>query len=91
MKSQNEILVRGRRILLMFEDFFRTSEETGSLYGVEDLLGVIRTGESAEDLNGFLNRWDATIAGMETTPDDLVLRDILFRQIIKCQLTKYDV
>ena len=55
MKSQNEILVRGRRILLMFEDFFRTSEETGSLYGVEDLLGVIRTGESAEDLNGFLN------------------------------------
>ena len=58
----------------MFEDYFRTSEEAGSLYRVEDLLGVVRTGESVEDLRRFLNRWDATIAGMETPPDDLVLR-----------------
>ena len=49
----------------MFEDYFRTSEEAGSLYRVEDLLGVVRTGESVEDLRRFLNRWDATIAGME--------------------------
>ena len=44
-----------------------------------------------EDLRRFLNRWDATIAGMETPPDDLVLRDILLRQIRKCQLMKYDI
>ena len=75
-KSKNGIQVRGRRVLLMFEDCFRTSEEAGSLYRVEDLLGVVRTGESVEDLRRFLNRWDATIAGMETPPDDLVLRDI---------------
>ena len=75
----------------MFEDYFRTSEEAGSLYRVEDLLGVVRTGESVEDLRRFLNRWDATIAGMETPPDDLVLRDTLLRQIRKCQLMKYDV
>ena len=90
-KSKNGIQVRGRRVLLMFEDYFRTSEEAGSLYRVEDLLGVVRTGESVEDLKRFLNRWDATIAGMETPPDDLVLRDILLRQIRKCQLTKYDI
>ena len=90
-KSKKGIQVRGRRVLLMFEDYFRTSEEAGSLYRVEDLLGVVRTGESVEDLRRFLNRWDATIAGMETPPDDLVLRDILLRQIRKCQLMKYDI
>ena len=90
-KSKKGIQVRGRRVLLMFEDYFRTSEEAGSLYRVEDLLGVVRTGESVEDLRRFLNRWDATIAGMETPPDDLVLRDILLRQVRKCQLMKYDI
>ena len=90
-KSKKGIQARGRRVLLMFEDYFRTSEEAGSLYRVEDLLGVVRTGESVEDLRRFLNRWDATIAGMETPPDDLVLRDILLRQIRKCQLMKYDI
>ena len=65
-KSKNGIQVRGRRVLLMFEDYFRTSEEAGSLYRVEDLLGVVRTGENVEAL-----------------PDDLVLRDILLRQIRK--------
>ena len=47
----------------------RTSEEAGkagSLYCVQDLLGLVRTGDSVDDLKRFLNRWDATIAGMET-------------------------
>ena len=26
----------------MFEDYFKTSEEAGSLYRVEDLLGVVK-------------------------------------------------
>ena len=43
-----------------------TSEEAGSLHRVEDWLGVVRTGNSVDDLKRFLNRWDATIAGMET-------------------------
>ena len=30
-------------------------------------------------------------AGMETPPDDVVLRDILLRQIRKCHLMKYDI
>ena len=50
----------------MFEDDFKTSEEAGSLYRVEDLLGVVRTGDTVDDLKRLLNRWDATIAGMET-------------------------
>ena len=46
-------------------------------------------GDSVDDLKRFLNRWDATIAGMETCPDALVLRDFLLRQIRKCHLMKY--
>ena len=89
--SKKGIQVRGRRVLLMFEDYFKTSEEAGSLYRVEDLLGVVRTGDTVDDLKRLLNRWDATIAGMEPPPDDLVLRDILLRQIRKCHLMKYDI
>ena len=51
----------------------RTSEEAGSLYHVEDLLGVVRTGDSVDDPKRFLNRWDATIAGMETSLDESVI------------------
>ena len=32
--------VRGRQVLLMFEQFFTTNEGAGSLYSVEDLLKV---------------------------------------------------
>jgi len=36
-QSRKGIQVRGRYVLLMFEDYFKTSEEAGSLYRVEDL------------------------------------------------------
>ena len=58
--SKKGIQVRGRRVLLMLEDCFKTSEEAGSLHRVEDLLGVVRTGDSVENFKSFLNRWDAT-------------------------------
>ena len=73
----------------MYEDYFKTGEEAGSLFRVEDLLGVVRTGDSVDNPKRFLNQWDAT--RMETSPDDLVLRDILLRQIRKRHLLKYDI
>jgi hypothetical protein len=66
-KSKKGIQARGRRVLLMF-DLRITS---GRLRKPAVYTGVVRTGESVEDLRRFLNRWDATIAGMETPPDDL--------------------
>ena len=41
-KAKLGIQVRGRMILLMFDDYFKTSEEAGSLYRVEGLLNVWR-------------------------------------------------
>ena len=79
--SKNNIQVRGRTVLLMFDDYYKTSIEAGNLYRVEDLLGVTKVGDSISDLRKFLNKWDAAIAGMERPPDDYVLRDILLRQV----------
>ena len=90
-QSRKGIQVRGRYVLLMFEDYFKTSEEAGSLYRVEDLLGVVKVGDTVQDLRRFINKWDATLAGMAITPDDAVLRDILLRQIRPSQLLKYDI
>ena len=83
-QSRKSIQVRGRYVLLMIEDYFKTSEEAGSLYRVEDLLGVVKVG-------GKSNKWDATLAGMASTPEDAVLRDILLRQIRASHLLKYDI
>ena len=59
----------------MFEDYFKTSEEAGSLCRVEDLLGVVKVGDTVQDLRRLVKKWDATLAGMATTPEDAVLRD----------------
>ena len=90
-QSRKGIQVRGRYVLLMFEDYFKTSKEAGSLYRVEDLLGVVKVGDSVQDLRRFVNKWDATLAGMASTPEDAVLRDILLRQIRPSNLLKYDI
>ena len=59
-QSRKGIQVRGRYVLLMFEDYFKTSEEAGSLYRVEDLLGVVKVGDTVQDLRRVVNKWDAT-------------------------------
>ena len=59
-KAKLGIQIRGRMILLMFDDYFKTSEEAGSLYRVEDLLNVVKVGDTVADLKRFINRWDAT-------------------------------
>ena len=58
--------MRGRQVLFMFDQYFKTSEEAGNLYSVEDLLRVSRHGEGIIDLKRFLNAWESVIAGMNT-------------------------
>ena len=74
--------VRGRQVLFMFNPRFKTNEEVGSLYSVEDLLKVSRI---QDDLGTFIHNWDSVIAGMSHMPDETTLRDILLRQIRKSQ------
>ena len=85
------IQVRGRAILLMFDDYFKISEEAGNLYRVEGLLNVQRVGDTLQDIKRFINKWDATLAGMPTPPEDNILRDLFLRQIRHAPSLKYDI
>ena len=91
-KARLGIQVRCRMIiLLMFDDYFKTSEEAGSLYRAEVLLNVVKVGDTVADWKRFINRWDATIAGMPEPPRENVLRDILLRQIRTSSILRYDM
>ena len=80
--------VRGRQVLYMFEQYFKTNEEVGALYSVEDLLKVSLIND---DLSSFLHNWESVIAGISHVPEELTLRDILLRQIRGCHKLKYDL
>ena len=62
--------VRGRQVLLMFEQFFKINEEAGALYSVEDLLKVTL---NSDDLSTFIHNWESVIAGMSHVPEDTTL------------------
>ena len=80
--------VRGRQVLYMFEQYFKTNEEVGALYSVEDLLKVSLIND---DLSSFIHNWESVIAGISHVPEELTLRDILLRQIRSCHKLKYDL
>ena len=63
----------------MFIQHFRTNEELGALYLVEDLFRVRLSGD---DLTSFICNWDAVIAGM---------RDIFHGELRKSTKIKHDL
>ena len=48
--------VRGRQILYLFDQYFKTNEEVGSLYSVEDLLKVNLLGDDLSSLSTIGNQ-----------------------------------
>ena len=72
----------------MFEQYFKTNEEAGALYGTEDLLQVRL---QSDDLKSFLQNWDAVIAGMKRIPDENTLKDLFLRQLRKSRRMGYDL
>ena len=81
-------VVRGRQVLFMFEQYFRTNEEAGALYGTEDLLKIHLVND---DLSTFIRNWDAVIAGLKHMPDNNTLKDIFMREIRKIKRMEYDL
>ena len=80
--------VRGRPVLLMFEHYFKTNEEAGSLYSIEDLLKMQLCGD---DLSTFIHNWESVIAGLNHHPEETTLRDILLRQLRNASKLKFDL
>ena len=72
----------------LFDQHFKTNEEVGSLYSVEDLLKVNLL---QDDLSTFIHNWESVVAGMSHVPDERTLRDILLRQIRRSARMKWDL
>ena len=72
----------------MSNQHFRTNEELGALYSVEDLLRVKLSGD---DLTSFIHNWDAVIAGMSHVPEEITLRGIFLRGLRKSTKMKHDL
>ena len=87
--------LRGRHVLWMFEQYFKTNEEVGALYSVEDLLKVLNVSLINDVFGTFIHNWESVIAGVSHVPAELTLRSFLLRQIrgyqwLKCDLETYD-
>ena len=70
------------------DQYFKTNEEVGSLYSVEDLLKVRLLND---DLSTFINNWESVMSGLSHTPDETTLRDILLRELRQSKRLKYDL
>ena len=80
--------VRGRQVLFMFNQHFRTNEELGAPCSVEDLL---RGKLSGDDVTSSIHNWDAVITGMSHVPEEITLRDIFLREVRKSTKMKHDL
>ena len=76
------------RFCTCLTSIFKTNEEVGSLYSVEDLLKVNLL---QDDLSTFIHNWESVVAGMSHFPDERTLRDILLRQIRRSARMKWDL
>ena len=80
--------VRGRQVLYLFDQYFKTNEEVGSLYSVEDLLKVRLIND---DLSTFLSNWESVMSGLSHMPDETTVRDIFLRELRQSKRLKYDL
>ena len=74
-------------MLYLLDQYFKTNEEVGSLYSVEDLLKVRLIG----DLSTFVNNWESVMSGLSHMPDETTLRDIFLRELRQSKRLKYDL
>ena len=81
-------LVRGRQVLAKLDAYFATSALHGSLYELEDLLGVKLINEN---LITFMSNWDTVLSGMKVTPDDTFLEPLFHRQVKKCKSISHEL
>ena len=51
-------IIRGRQVLFMLDDHFRTNMKHGSTHALQDLFS------EGENLNTFISNWDQVLAGI---------------------------
>ena len=82
-------LIKGRQILWMINEHFRTSSTTDSYYDVIDLAEMQYPGDAK--MSTFLYLWDVCINSMEPRLPDDQLMMILAKKIKNSQAMKEDL
>ena len=81
LRHQQGVIVKGRELVALVMQSFRTSDRTGLVYHIEHLFNLDFPGD--KNLVVFRNKWYDLLLKMrnEDRPSPLALRDILHRKI----------
>ncbi len=86
--ARNGKYLKGRQILFRIYEHFRTAEEEGALYGLEDLMAVNLI---HDDLRTFLASCESVLAGMKQQPWTDVLHVLLLLQLRQSRQLQQDL
>ena len=74
--------IRGRQLLLIVRQFYKTSEELGIRYSPEHIFMLKCPNDKKLDV--FLNEWRTTLARIPKTVDEDLLREHFLEQLRNC-------
>ena len=76
---EGEVLVKGRQILWLINEQFRTSSTTDSFYDILDLANLQYPGD--QKMSSFFALWDVCITSIHPRLPDDQLRDTLVKKL----------
>ena len=79
--------IRGRQLLLIVHQYYKTSEELGTHYGPKHIYLVKCPNDKR--LEVFLNEWHTTLARLPKSVDEDLLREHFFEQLRNCDCMKH--
>ena len=73
-------MVKGRQMLWLVSEFYKTNEEAGTLHDIQDLFAVTLHGT---DVEGFLTAWESVLVGLQTEQPQETLLVLFITQVRK--------
>ena len=77
------LLLKGRQILWLIYQHYRTTEAEGQMLDLQDLMAVRL---QHDDARKFLNDWEMTLQGMREAPTESVLETFFKKEKKRRQL-----
>ena len=73
-------MIKGRQLLWYVYEYYKVSEEAGTLYDLQDLMAVTLVGDGK--LSQFMQTWESILAGMKEEPA-MSTQEILFLKQVR--------
>ena len=81
--------IKGRQILFLIYQFYKSDEQAGQLFSILDLSKVIWRGD--KNLHKFIVTWDGVVTGMKTVIPDDQKEVIILEQLRKSTVLQHDI